>query len=153
VKVVLCEHVEHLGERGEIVSVATGYARNFLLPKRLAMAATAGNLRTLEHRRRMWQLKEAKEVGDAQGLAQRLGDVELTVARKAGEEGTLYGSVTMSEIADLLAAKGLEVDRRRLVVREPIKRLGAHEVSIRLHRQVTGTIRLEVVNERGADAE
>jgi len=153
VKIVLCEHVEHLGERGEIVSVANGYARNFLLPKRLAMAATPGNLSTLEHRRRMWELKETKEVGEAQGLAQRLGDVELTVSRKAGEEGTLYGSVTMSEIAELLAAKGLDVDRRRLVVKEPIKRLGAHEISIKLHRQVSGTIKLEVVNERIADAE
>jgi len=152
VKIVLCEHVEHLGERGEIVSVANGYARNYLLPKRLAMAATEGNLRTLEHRRRMWELKEAKEVGEAQGLAQRIGDVELTVAKKAGEEGTLYGSVTMTEIAELLAAKGIEVDRRRLVVREPIKRLGAHEISIKLHRQVTGTIKLEVVNERAASA-
>ena len=152
-KIVLCEHVEHLGERGEIVSVANGYARNFLLPKRLAMAATPGNLSTLEHRRRMWELKETKEVGEAQGLAQRLGDVELTVSRKAGEEGTLYGSVTMSEIAELLAAKGLDVDRRRLVVKEPIKRLGAHEISIKLHRQVSGTIKLEVVNERIADAE
>lgn len=151
-KIVLCEHVEHLGERGEIVSVANGYARNYLLPKRLAMAATEGNLRTLEHRRRMWELKEAKEVGEAQGLAQRIGDVELTVAKKAGEEGTLYGSVTMTEIAELLAAKGIEVDRRRLVVREPIKRLGAHEISIKLHRQVTGTIKLEVVNERAASA-
>jgi large subunit ribosomal protein L9 len=152
VKIVLCEHVEHLGERGEIVSVATGYARNFLLPKRLAMAATPGNLRTLEHRRRMWEVKEAKEVGEAQGLAQRLGDVELTVAKKAGEEGTLYGSVTMTEIAELLAAKGLDVDRRRLVVKEPIKRLGAHEISIKLHRQVSGTIKLEVVNQASADA-
>jgi len=153
VKIVLCEHVEHLGERGEIVSVATGYARNFLLPKRLAMAATPGNLRTLEHRSRMWELKEAKEVGEAQGLAQRLGDVELTVTRKAGSEGTLYGSVTMTEIAELLAAKGLDVDRRRLVVKEPIKRLGAHEISIKLHRQVSGTIKLEVVNQGSADAE
>ena len=152
-KVVLCEHVEHLGERGEIVSVATGYARNFLLPKRMAMAATPGNLRTLEHRRRMWDVKETKEVSEAQGLAQRLGDVELIVAKKAGEEGTLYGSVTMTEIAELLAAKGLEVDRRRLVVREPIKRLGAHEIAIKLHRQVSGTIKLEVVNERSADTE
>jgi large subunit ribosomal protein L9 len=147
VKVVLCEHVEHLGERGEIVSVAAGYARNFLLPKRLALPATAGNLRTLEHRRRMWELKEAKEVGEAQGLATRLAEIQLTVTKKAGEEGTLYGSVTPAEIAELLAGQGVEVDRRRLVIAEPIKRLGVHEVAIKLHRQVTGTIRLEVVSE------
>lgn len=147
-KVVLCDHVDHLGERGDIVSVATGYARNYLLPKRLAMPATPGNLRTLEHRRRVWELKEAQETEAARELAGRLADVELAITKKAGESGTLYGSVTSTEIAELLAAKGIGVDRRRIVLDEPIKSVGAHEISVKLHRDVTGHVRLEVVSEQ-----
>jgi large subunit ribosomal protein L9 len=147
VKVVLCEHVDHLGQRGQVVNVAAGYARNFLLPKRLALLATPGNLRTLEHRRRVWAVREAREGDEARALAARLGDIGLTVTRKAGEGGTLYGSVTTSEIAALLAERGVTVDRRRIVLEAPIKALGSHEVSIRLHREVRGVIKLEVVAE------
>jgi large subunit ribosomal protein L9 len=143
--------VEQLGERGDVVSVAPGYARNYLLPKRLAMPATPGNLRTLEHRRRVWELKEAQETEAARALANRLAELALTVTKKAGESGTLYGSVTTAEIADLLAAKGVEIDRRRIVLDEPIKTVGTHEVSIKLHREVSGTVQLEVVNEQDGD--
>lgn len=150
-KVVLCDHVDHLGERGDIVSVAPGYARNYLLPKRLAMPATPGNLRTLEHRRRVWELKEAQETEAARELAGRLTEVELAIAKKAGESGTLYGSVTSAEIAELLAAKGIEVDRRRIVLDEPIKSVGAHEVTVKLHREVAGQVKLEVVSEQDTE--
>lgn len=147
-KIVLCDHVDNLGERGDIVSVAPGYARNYLLPKRLAMPATPGNLRTLEHRRRVWEAKEAQETEAARELAGQLAQVELAITKKAGESGTLYGSVTSAEIAELLAAKGIGVDRRRIVLDEPIKSVGAHEVSVKLHREVTGQVKLEVVNEQ-----
>ena len=147
-KVVLCDHVDHLGERGDIVSVAPGYARNYLLPKRLAMPATPGNLRTLEHRHRVWELKEAQETEAARELAGRLTEVELAITKKAGESGTLYGSVTSAEIAELLAAKGIEIDRRRIVLDEPIKSVGAHEVTVKLHREVAGQVKLEVVSEQ-----
>jgi large subunit ribosomal protein L9 len=146
-KVVLREHVDNLGDRGEIVSVAAGYARNYLIPKRLALPATAGNLKTLEHQRRVWEVKEARELGEAQALADRLGAVELELKKKVGESGTLYGSVTSSEIAELLGARGIAVDRRRIVLGSPIKSVGVHEVPIRIHRKVNARIKLTVTGE------
>ena len=143
-KVVLREHVENLGERGAIVAVAPGFARNFLFPKRLALEATAGNLKVVEHQRKLWAVKEAKEVGEAEALAAKLGAVQLSVIKKAGEGGTLYGSVTNVEIAELLAAKGIEVDRRRIVIAQPIKSVGAFEVSVKLHHKVQGAVKLQV---------
>lgn len=148
-KVVLSEHVDHLGERGQIVSVAPGYARNYLLPKRLAMKATPGNMRVLEQERRVWESKEVRVVDEAQAMADRLAGLELSVTKKAGESGTLYGSVTNVEIGDLIRAKGVEVDRRRIVLHEPIKTLGTHGISIRLHRKVTAEVTLHVVSEQG----
>jgi len=147
-KVVLCDHVEHLGERGEIVSVAAGYARNFLLPKRLAMQATPGNLRTLEQQRRVWEVKEARAVEEARAAAERLSAIALSTTKKAGETGTLFGSVTSSEIAELLAAKGVEIDRRKIQLAEPIKTVGEHSIGIKLHRQVVAQVKLEVLNEQ-----
>lgn len=148
-RVLLREDVNDLGRMGDIVDVAEGYARNYLLPKRLAMPATPGNLRTLEHRRRVWALKEAQETEAAREMAARLGELGLSITKKAGESGTLYGSVTTTEIAELLAAKGIDIDRRRIVLQEPIKSLGSHEVSVKLYREVSGAIQLEVVNEPG----
>ena len=151
-KVVLCDHVDHLGERGEIVNVAPGFARNYLLPKKLAMVATPGNMKVLEQRRRRFEVAEAREVGEAQEMAARLAAVSLKSAKKSGEGGTLYGSVTTMEIAELLEAKGITVDRRRIAVAEPIKQLGDHEVTIRLYRNVVGTVQLEVIGEDGRTA-
>jgi large subunit ribosomal protein L9 len=143
-KVVLREHVEHLGERGEVVAVAPGYARNYLFPKRLALEATPGNLKVVEHQRKVWAVQEAKEVGEAEQLAAALAKLELKVAKKAGEGGTLYGSVTNVEIAELLASKGIEVDRRRIVIAEPIKSVGDFEVAVKLHHKVLGKVKLRV---------
>jgi large subunit ribosomal protein L9 len=143
--------VEHLGERGDIVSVAAGYARNYLLPKRLALPATSGNLRTLEHQHRVWKVKEARETEEARAIADRLDSLRLLIRKKAGESGTLYGSVTSTEITHLLAAKGVEIDRRRIVLNEPIKSLGTHDVTVKLHRQVAGKVQLEVVSEQDAE--
>jgi large subunit ribosomal protein L9 len=149
--VVLREQVESLGERGEVVNVAPGYARNFLLPKGLAYAATPGNLKTLEDQRRRWTDRAAREVNEARALAARIEALELEVTRKAGESGTLYGSVTSSEVAELLAAKGVEVDRRRLTIGEPIKIVGDHAIPLKLHPQVTATIRLRVLAQASAE--
>ena len=148
-KVVLSEHVDHLGERGEIVSVAAGYARNYLLPKRFALKATPGNMRMLEQERRVWEVKETREVDVAQAMADRMGDLELSVTKKAGDSGTLYGSVTNVEIAGLMAAKGVEIDRRKIVLHEPVKTLGSHKISIRLHRKVIAEVTLLVESEQG----
>ena len=121
VKLILREHVDHLGDRGEIVSVKPGYARNFLIPKGLAYEATAGNLKMVEHQRRTWALRDAKETEQAEALRAELEQVALSVKKKAGDSGTLYGSVTKAEISELLGG-GLElggdglglIDRRRL---------------------------------------
>lgn len=149
-KVVLRDHVEHLGRRGEIVNVAVGYARNYLLPKQLALPATAGNMKQIEHQQRVWAAKEAKEVGEAQALADRISALSLTITKKAGESGTLYGSVTNGEIAEKLAEHGIRVERRRIVLADPIKNLGHYEVPVRIHREVTSTVALAVLGEDGA---
>jgi len=146
-KVILCEHVDHLGERGEIVNVAVGYARNFLVPKGLAMAASAGNLKMVEQRKRSWQRKSVQEVSAAEARGAELAALQLQIAKKAGENDTLYGSVTSAEVAELLAAKGFAIDRRKLLIAETIKSLGEHEVGVKLHPQVTAKITLQVVAE------
>jgi large subunit ribosomal protein L9 len=145
VKVVLRQDVDHLGDRGQIVNVAPGYARNYLIPKGLAYTATAGNLRVLELEKRAWVRREAKDADEAQGLAARLAAVKITVTKRAGENGLLYGSVTSSEIAELLAAQGVEVDRRKIRLDEPIRTVGEFSVPVRLHRQVTADVSLHVV--------
>jgi len=147
VKIILREHVDNLGARGQIVNVATGYARNYLLPKGLAYAATPGNIKQLEQQKRVWQTRDMKEQQEAEALAARLAALELEVAHKAGESGTLYGSVTATEIAALLARAGIEVDRRKLEVGDPIKTVGQHEIRVRLHPKVVGLFRLSVVAE------
>jgi large subunit ribosomal protein L9 len=147
VKVVLRQDVDNLGERGDVVNVAPGYARNYLLPKGIALEATPGNLKSIEMRRKVWDAREAKEVEEAKAFAEKLAGVELSIAKKAGESETLYGSVTTSEIAELLDAKGFEVDRRKIVVDEPIKSLGEFNVHVKLHKQVTGEVKLVVTAE------
>jgi large subunit ribosomal protein L9 len=145
VKVVLREDVDHLGDRGQIVNVAPGYARNYLIPKGLAYTATEGNLHVLELEKRAWARREAKDADEARGLAAGIAGVEITVVKRAGENGLLYGSVTTTEIAELLEAKGVKVDRRKIRLDEPIKQVGTFTVPVRLHRQVTADVSLQVV--------
>ena len=149
VKVVLCQDIEHLGERGEVVSVTPGYARNYLIPKEYALPATPGNMKVLEQRRRIWEARETKDVTAAQEFAARLEGISLTVVKKAGEGDTLYGSVTNIEIAELLHAKGIEVDRRKIVLNEPVKTLGTFTAHIKIHKAVTGEVTVNVVAEEG----
>jgi len=145
IEVILKEHVEHLGRRGEIVKVADGYARNFLFPRKLALAVTDENKRQIERERAKAETREAEEVQIAQALATRLEAVELAIARRVGENETLYGSVTASDIAEALAARELGVDRRKIQLSEPLKTLGEHVVPVKLHREVTADVKVKVV--------
>ena len=146
-EVILREHIEHLGNRGEIVKVADGYARNYLLPRKLALLVTDGNRRQVERERAKFDAKEADERKVAQAIADRMASVEIVIARRVGETDALYGSVTTSDIADALAAKGFDIDRRKLQLPEPIKRLGAIDLPVKLHRDVTATVKVKVVAE------
>ena len=146
-KIVLREDVEKLGERGQVVNVSAGYARNFLFPKSLAFEATAGNMRQIELRKKVWVVREAKEAEDATKLAARIAEIKVVIAKKVGENDALYGSVTSQEIADLLKAKGVEVDRRKIQLHEPIRTLGTFGVPIKIHRQVVAQVSVEVVRE------
>ncbi len=149
-EVILREHVENLGERGEIVKVAPGYARNYLLPRKLALPATKGNRKHVERERRIVEAREAQRKGEAEALAARLTAVDLTIARRVGDTDQLYGSVTAADIVDLLKEKGFEVDRRKLILPESIKAIGDHEVPLKLHREVTAALTVHVVKEGGA---
>src|SRR5687768_16994623 len=115
-EVILRQHVDNLGERGQIVKVAAGYARNYLLPRNLALPATEGNKRHVERERKIMETREAEDKGQAEAVASRLSAVEVTIARRVGETDQLYGSVTAADIADFLKANGFEVDRRKLVL-------------------------------------
>ncbi|MBZ5503124.1 MAG: 50S ribosomal protein L9 [Acidobacteriia bacterium] len=146
-QIILQEDVEKLGTRGQLVEVAEGYARNFLLPRKLALEATAGNMKRLEKMRAAFALKEATEKGDAQKLAELLAGVSLEIARKAGETDQLFGSVTPADIAEALAAKGFTVDKRKIALTEPIKLVGEFDVPVKLHREVALTVKLVVKKE------
>src|SRR5262249_16781827 len=145
IEVILKEHVENLGRRGEIVKVADGYARNFLLPRKLALAVTEENKRQIERERAKAEAREAVELKDAQAQAARLEAAEVSIARRVGEQDTLYGSVTSADIAEALAALGLTVDRRKIQLPEPLKTLGEHAVAVKLHREVTVPVKVKVV--------
>ncbi len=146
-KILLREDVDNLGERGQVVNVAAGYARNFLFPKALAFEATAGNTRQIELRKKVWVVREAKEAEDATLLAARIAEIKLVIGKKVGENDALYGSVTSQEIADLLKAKGIEVDRRKIQLHDPIRSLGTFDVPIKIHRQVGASVSVQVVPE------
>jgi len=145
IEVILKEHVEHLGRRGEIVKVASGYARNFLFPRRLALAVTDENKRQIERERAKAEARESEEIQLAQGLARSLEGVELAIARRVGENETLYGSVTSADIADALAARDLTIDRRKIQLADPLKTIGEHKIPVKLHREVTATITVKIV--------
>ena len=150
-EVILREHVDNLGRRGEIVKVADGYARNYLLPRKLALLATDGNKKQIERERAKYEVKELEEKKVADAVAERLAGVEVEIARKVGETEALYGSVTSGDIAQALAAKGFDFDRRKLVLQEPIKKLGEFSIPVKLHRDVTTQLKVRVVAEGGAD--
>ena len=146
-EVILREHVDNLGRRGEVVKVADGYARNYLLPRKLALLATEGNKKQIEREKVKFDLKEAEEQKVAQAVADRLANVELEIARKVGETDALFGSVTNGDIAEALSTKGFDIDRRKIALHEPIKKLGEFTVPVKLHRDVIVTLKVKVVAE------
>jgi large subunit ribosomal protein L9 len=146
-EVILREHIEKLGHRGQVVKVAPGYARNFLLPKRLAVAATDANKKIVEQEREAYLRREVKVKSEAEDLSKLMSGVTLTIARKAGEEGHLFGSVTAQDIVDALSAQNFTVERRKVQLEEPIKNIGEYKVPVRLHREVTADVIVNVVAE------
>lgn len=146
-EVILREDVDKLGNRGEIVKVADGYARNFLLPKRLAVPATEANKKIIEQERQAHLRREATERGEAQELAKLLDGVTVTIAQKAGEMDQLFGSVTSKDIVEALEAQNFTIERRKIHLDEPIKQLGEHAIAVRLFRDVTAEIKVNVVRE------
>ena len=151
--VILREDVEKLGTRGQLVKVAPGYARNFLLPRKLALQATANNKAVIEQMKAAAARRSATEKAQAEQLVTRLDPVVLSFTRKAGEHGHLFGSVTSADIAADLATKGFEVDRRKIQLGEPLKSLGEFTVPVRLHREVTARVRVKVLAEAGSETE
>ncbi len=150
-QVLLREDIDNLGARGEIVRVKAGYARNYLLPRNLAVEATVNNVRQIEGERAALAKREAKDRSSAELQAAALGGLKLKFERRVGEAGVLYGSVTSMDIAHELKEQGFEIDRRRIVLREPIKRFGSYEVPVRLHRDVTVQLPVSVLGEGGIE--
>jgi len=146
-EVILRDHVENVGKRGEVVKVADGYARNYLLPRKLALPATPGNLKQIQRERVKLDAKEAEEKSVAEAIAARMAGLEVAISRRVGETEVLYGSVTTADIAEALGNLGYETDKRKIGLREPIKKLGEYSVPVRLHREVTVTVPVKVVAE------
>ena len=146
-EVILRDDIEKLGGRGQIVNVASGYARNYLLPKRLAVAATDANRKIVEQERQAHLRREAKVKAEAADLAKLMTDVSVTIKQKAGEQDQLFGSVTAKDLADALEKMGYQIDRRKIQLDEPLKSLGEYDVPIRLHREVTARFKVVVKKE------
>jgi large subunit ribosomal protein L9 len=145
--VILREDVNKLGRRGDVVKVAEGYGRNYLLPRGLALAVNEANKAMIAKERQAHEAKLAKEKQEFESLAGRIGGLRFVAPRKVGENDVLYGSVTSGDVAEFLKGKGIEIDKRKVLLEEPIKRLGDHEVKIRLHPEVTATLKLMVSKE------
>jgi len=143
-KLILKENIEHLGLIGDIVKVAPGYARNYLLPKGLAVEATEKNAKALEHMKRQMAYKKDKALESARNLGAKLSETPVQLLHKAGEEGKLFGSVTNMEIAAFLKAKGFDIDRKTILLAEPIKNVGEFEVAVKVHPEVTANLKVTV---------
>jgi large subunit ribosomal protein L9 len=147
-EVILREHVDNLGRRGDVVKVAEGYARNYLLPRKLALAVTEANKRQIERERAAAETRELEEKTQAEAVAQRLAQTDISIARRVGENDTLYGSVTSADIAQALQAKGFDLDKRKIQLPEPIKAIGESTVPLKLHREVVAQLVVKVVAEQ-----
>jgi large subunit ribosomal protein L9 len=144
-EVILREHVENLGRRGDVVKVAAGYARNFLLPRKLALAVNDQNRRQVERERKVVEARELLERQDAEAMALKLAAAEIVLARRVGEHEALYGSVTSADIAEALTEKGFEIEKRKIVLAEPLKQVGEFEVAIKIHHDVPAHVKVKVV--------
>lgn len=152
-EVILREHVENLGRRGDVVKVADGYARNFLLPRKLALKVNEQNRRQIERERKVAEARELAERQDAEAMAIKLSAADLVLARRVGENEVLYGSVTSADIADALAEKGFDVEKRKIVLPEPLKKLGEFEVAVKIHHDVPAHVKVKIVALGAAKAE
>lgn len=146
-EVILREHVDNLGRRGDVVKVAAGYARNYLLPRNLALAVTDNNKRQIERERKLAEVRELEERAQAEAFAQRLAQADISIARRVGENNTLYGSVTSGDVAQALHSKGFDIDKRKITLVDPLKALGEYTLPVRIHRDVTAEIKVKVVAE------
>ena len=146
-EVILRQDIENTGRRGDVVKVAEGYARNYLLPQGLAMAVTEANKARIAKERKLYEARMAKEKAEWQAVADRIGGLRFVAPRKVGEHDVLYGSVTAGDIAEYLKGKGIEIDKRKVQLDEPIKRLGDHDVRIKLHPEVVASLKLLVSKE------
>jgi len=151
-EIILLKDVDKLGTRGQIVKVADGYGRNYLLPQKIAVVANAQSKKWVDQQRVRFLKEEAKEKADAEQLAQLMSSVVVSFTRKAGEQGTLFGSVTSMDVAEGLAAQGYKIDKRKIQLDNPLKILGEHDVHLKLHRDVTATIKVKIDNEAAASA-
>jgi large subunit ribosomal protein L9 len=147
VKVILRESVPSLGEAGDLVGVKPGFARNYLIPQGKAIVASEARVRELEHHKRVVEEKLARELKALESVRKHLESLDIQISARVGEEGKLFGSVTAPQIAEILAEKGYEVDRRRIALKEPIKEAGEHRVPVRLHRDLTAEILVKVTPE------
>ncbi len=144
-EVILREHVDNLGRRGDVVRVADGYARNFLLPRKLALPVNEQNRKQIERERKVAEARELQERQDAEAVAQKLAAVEIVLARRVGEHDTLYGSVTSADIADALAERQFDIEKRKIVLAEPLKQVGEFEVAVKIHRDVPAHVKVKIV--------
>jgi large subunit ribosomal protein L9 len=145
-QVILAEDITKLGHAGDVVRVKAGYARNYLLPRGKAMIATAGRVRELEHKKRVIEEKQRKEIGAHESVARKLSELVLEFDVHSSEEGKLFGSVTNADIAEQIREKGMEVDRRKIEIDDPIKQVGEHKVAVRLHREVKAELTVRVTS-------
>jgi large subunit ribosomal protein L9 len=152
IHIILTEDVQHLGIAGQVVRVKDGYARNYLMPRGMAMLATDGRVKELAHKKRVIEEKQKKEISGHQEIARMLAKVSLSFEVQAGEEGKLFGSVTNADIHHQLTEQGFAVERRKIDLPDPIKQIGSYEVSVRLHREVIQKIRVQVVAAPGSAA-
>ena len=144
-EVILREHVDNLGRRGDVVKVTPGYARNFLLPRKLALAVTENNKRQIEREKKLAEARDLEERSAADAVAARIAALDIEIGRRVGENDTLYGSVTSADIAQALQAKGFEIDKRKIALPEPLKALGETSVPVKIHRDVTAHVKVRVV--------
>jgi large subunit ribosomal protein L9 len=150
-KVILKEDVHNLGVIGTVVDVAKGYGRNYLIPRNLAVEASSKNIKQFEHQKKIILAKAEKIKIAAGDVADKISALSIVIEAKAGEEDKLFGSVTIKDIADEIAKQGIQIDRRKIILQEPIKRLGTHDVSVKVHPEVTATLKVEVKQESPAE--
>ena len=147
-EIILKQHVEHLGRRGDVVKVAEGYARNYLLPRKLALVVNEGTKRQVEREKKLAESRESEERAEAQAFADRLAQADIQIARRVGENDAMYGSVTSADVAHALQAKGFDIDKRKITLPDPLKALGEFPVPVKVHRDVTTEVTVKIVAEK-----